>query len=163
MPVYVPTLESFKDTNNGDICHHQQEALLLLYNMDTNLGLSAFGTFNLVYSDKTDGSKRAKTGTSPGLSHALTVKHTEFVDGSTKVKFRRSLVRFDQNIVIDAVGTIAPVSAYLVVATPLGSVDISAAVNNNVYALSMLLATAAGVPNANMLGLSGPIFVTGEQ
>jgi hypothetical protein len=129
--------------------------------MDNNLVMTGIGTFNQVYSDKEAGSKRAKTGVSPGLEHILTIKHTSFVENSTKVKYRRSVVRFDQNIVIDAVGTIAPISIYQVAAVPLGSVDISAAVINNVHALTVLL--ASGIADSTQLGKGSAIYVTGEQ
>jgi hypothetical protein len=129
--------------------------------MTTNPVLTGVGTFDLVFSDKTAGSERRKVGTAPGLPVVLSIKHAPYVDSKTKVKGTRSVVRFDESIVIDAVGTIAPLSAYLVMAIPEGSVDISAAVLRQIKSLVLLLATDTAA--ADQLGQGQAIFNVKNQ
>jgi len=124
--------------------------------MDLNIALNGIGTFNHVFSDEDKGSKRAKAGTAPGLPHFLTIRHTDYRDPVTKVSGRKSVVRFDQYVVIDPVGTIAPVSLYTVAAIPTGSVDLSAVVLANIKALSTVL--ASGLSDQYQLGLGQVIF-----
>jgi len=135
--------------------------LTLLYNMTSNPVLVGIGTYNSVFSDKVAGSERRKSGTAPGLPVVLSIKHSPYVDSKTKVKGTRSVVRFDENIVIDAVGTVAPVSAYVVMAIPEGSVDLTAAVQRAIKSLVLLLASDTAA--TDQLGLGTAIFVNKEQ
>jgi hypothetical protein len=128
--------------------------------MTDNIVLAGVGTFNLAFKDKT-GSERRKTGTAPGLPVIMSIKSTDFTDAKTKVKGTRTVVRFDEYIVIDAAGTVAPVSGYMVVSIPTGSVDLTSATLRQSQSMGYLL--NSGIATGDQLGLASAIFVTKEQ
>jgi len=129
--------------------------------MDNNIELNTIGTFNLVYSDKDAGSLRRKTGLPVSTPIELTIRHTDYVDSKTKISGRRSVVRLDRYMVIDAAGTIAPISSYVVFAVPKGSVDLTAAITSNMSVLTQLLGTQ--IEATTQHNKVGAIVVNGEQ
>jgi hypothetical protein len=113
--------------------------------------------FKLAFSDK-DGSERRETSRGANLPTVMSVKHQPYVDSATKLPGTRSLVRFDRHLDVDGEGTIAPVSAYIVVAAPnstgVTSSDILAVVQ---HLISVLQEDDSG------LDLMDELFVNREQ
>jgi len=115
-------------------------------------------SFKQRYSDETE-SLRRDTSRGTNLPTEMRVSHSEYTDSKTKVKGRRSLVRFDRYVSFSS-GIIAPVSAYAVVTVPsdtgVTSADILAVVQNLNNCLFASTQTAG-------LDLKDEIFVNQEQ
>lgn len=123
--------------------------------MNTNLTVDTL-SFNQVFSDKA-GSLRREVSRGPNIPTEMKVAHSDYVDSSTKLKGKRSLLRFDRYIEL-ADNTIAPISAYVVVTHPtdsaVASADILAVVG---HLLNTLTSGGTG------LDLDDEIFVNKEQ
>jgi hypothetical protein len=94
--------------------------------------------FKLVYSDK-NGSERRETSRGANLPTVMSIGHQPYVDSATKLPGTRSVMRFDRYLNVDGEGTIAPQSAYIVVAGPnstgVTNADILAVVQHLISAL----------------------------
>lgn len=123
--------------------------------MDNNLTIDSL-SFNLIYSDKNDGSLRRETSRGASLPEELTIRHTNVtVDG---VRSRRSVVRNDRYVAM-ADGTIRPVSTWTVHQSPIDTeVDATEIAAATQRILSVLSAEAT-----TGLNLDGAIFANGEQ
>lgn len=114
----------------------------------------------------TRASGSVRKSTSPGGAQRptyISVKHQDYVDSTTKVAGRRSVVRYDQTV-INADGKSAVVSAYLVVAQPTGFLDdtvaVETAVQDGVTALCHMVGEAT---QTSALDLKGEIFILEQQ
>jgi len=125
--------------------------------MDNNLTVNTLA-FNMVYSDKT-GSLRREISRGASLPTELLIKHQPYVDSVTKVAGTRSLVRLDYYMAMTG-GAIAPVSLYVVCATPT-DVLVTQAVTDAISA--MLVNIIHGTSNANGLDLKDELFAKREQ
>lgn len=83
--------------------------------MDNNLTI-ATKAFSLRFSDQA-GSERRDVSRGVNTPTVMTVKHQDYVDSASKKPGTRTVLRFDRHQELSD-GSIAPVSAYLVVATP---------------------------------------------
>lgn len=123
--------------------------------MDNNLTISTL-TFTQKYSDK-GGSERVENSRGVNLPEVMSIKHSPYVDSKTKVPGRRSVLRFDRHVELST-GTVAPVSAYLVVAVPndtgVESADVLAVVERIVHTIQ---------EDDSGLNLAEAIFVRTEQ
>lgn len=123
--------------------------------MNANLTIDTL-SFNTIYSDK-DGSVRREISRGANLPTELKIAHTEYVDGKTKVPYRRSVARFDRYVEL-ADGTIGIVSRYEVVSYP---------VDTNVTSTDILAVVQHGVTlnqeDDSGLDLADEIFVNREQ
>lgn len=130
--------------------------------MDNNIVLAVPATtLNMVYSDRDAGSLRRATGRSPSLPLELNIKSTPYVDNVTKVAGRRTVIRFDEKVVVDAVGTIATLSAYVVYAVPQGNVDLGPKIYDLSTRMTCLLGNA--LPAGDQLNKVSAIVMVGEQ
>lgn len=127
--------------------------------MDDNITLKT-GSYVLNYKDK-DGSERRAYGLAPATPAILTVKSQPYVDSVTKVKGKRTVVRVDRYYALETGGTIAPISAYMVVAVPDGSLITAANVTDLVEDICRLVGD--DISTANQLQQGVPIFLTGER
>jgi hypothetical protein len=125
--------------------------------MDNNLTVSAL-TFNLIYSDKT-GSLRREISRGASLPTELLIKHQDYVDSSTKVAGKRTLVRFDYYMTMTD-GVIRPVSYYSVFAAPTDPL-VTAAISNSIEAMMTNLMHSS--TNTSGLDLKDEILATKEQ
>lgn len=123
--------------------------------MNNNLTIDTL-SFNLVYSDKTE-SLRREVSRGANTPTEMKIGHTEYVDGKTKVRYRRSVVRFDRYVEL-ADGTIGIVSRYEVVSYP---------VDSNVTSTDILAVVQHGVSlnqeDDSGLDLMDEVFVNREQ
>lgn len=131
-------------------------------NMDNTVEMNANGTYVLIYSDKDSGSLRRKYGLPASLGIEMSIKHTDYVDSKTKVSGKRHVVRLDKFVAIDAAGTIAPVSTYVVCAVPESTIDLTTSVNQLVSTLVQLLGNQS-VAAADQMNKATGIFIGGEQ
>lgn len=83
--------------------------------MNANLTVGSL-SYVQQFSEKS-GSLRREVARGPALPTELKISHQEYVDSATKLPGKRSLVRFDRYQALTD-GTIAPVSAYVVVTRP---------------------------------------------
>lgn len=114
-------------------------------------------SFKLVYSDK-GGSVRRETSRGASLPEDLTIRHSTVTDSATKLKSRRSVVRFDRYIAL-ADGSIAPVSTYAVHQSPIDTeVD-----NAEIVAVTQRLCSLLSDEATTGLDLKEEIFANGEQ
>lgn len=90
--------------------------------------------YDLVFSDKTEGSLYRNTEAGLNLPVDITVKHQRYVDSKTKRPGRRTVVRIDKMIEMSD-GTIAPVSAFIVAMIP-EDVNVTTSVVNDVLDIS---------------------------
>lgn len=124
--------------------------------MNADLTISTLA-FKLAFSDKANGSERREISRGVNLPEVMTVKHQQYTDSSTKLKGRRSVLRFDRYLELTD-GQIVPVSAYLVVAVPadagITSADVQAVVERVVNTIQ---------EDDTGLDLADEIFVNGEQ
>lgn len=127
--------------------------------MDDNITLKS-GSFVLNFKDK-DGSERRVYGLAPATPAILTVKSQPYVDSVTKVSGKRTVVRVDRYYALETGGIIAPISAYMVVAVPNGSLITSANVTDLVEDICRLVGD--DISTANQLQQGVPIFLTGER
>lgn len=125
--------------------------------MNNNLTIDTL-SFNLVFSDKNE-SLRRDISRGVNLPTEMRVAHQEYVDSKTKVKGRRSLVRFDRFVSLSS-SVIAPVSAYAVVTVPTDTSVTSADVLAVVQHLNNVLFASTQTAG---LDLKDEIFVTQEQ
>lgn len=126
--------------------------------MDNNLTVSSLA-FNLIYSDKTDGSLRRETSRGASLPTELLIKHQNYVDSVTKVAGKRTLVRFDYYMTMTD-GVIRPVSLYTVLARP----DDPLVTASIITALeAMMVNLLHGTTNTSGLDLEGEILSNREQ
>lgn len=125
--------------------------------MDSNLTISTL-TFNLVYSDKT-GSLRRETSRGASLPTELLIKHQDYIDSTTKVAGKRSLVRLDYYMTMTD-GVIRPVSLYAVLAAPTDPL-VTTTISTTIEA--MLVNLLHGTTNTNGLDLKDEIFGNKEQ
>lgn len=123
--------------------------------MNADLTVSTL-SFNQVFSDKA-GSLRREVSRGPNLPTEMKVAHSDYVDSSTKLKGKRSLVRFDRYIELSD-DTIAPVSAYVVVTHPIDSAVTSSDI---LAAVECLINTLQ--EDDTGLDLMDEIFVNKEQ
>lgn len=125
--------------------------------MDNNLTISGLA-FKLGFSDKNDGSQRVEISRGVNLPEVMTVKHQIVTDSATKLKTRRSVLRFDRHMVAANGSSIIPVSAYLVVSVPqdtgIASSDVLAVVERIVNTIQ---------EDDTGLDLADEIFVSQEQ
>lgn len=126
---------------------------------DTLVG--GLGTYNLIHRDAQAGSLRKVAGLAPSLSIALSIKSQEYVDSGTKVPGTRTVFRIDQNLLLETGGQIAPLSAYVVLARPQGSLITAANCRAIIRDLVIFLGNA--VPAGDQAGLDQAIFVDGAQ
>jgi len=128
--------------------------------MNDNIGPLTLGTYNLRFKDAS-GSERRVAGTAPNLPIIMTIKAQEYVDSKTKVPGRRTVLRIDQHLALETGGTIAPLSAYLVVSVPQGSLVSGNNIQNIIQ--DIVRVVGMGVAAGDQLSLSQAIFSTGEQ
>jgi len=126
--------------------------------MTADLTISTL-SFKQTYSDK-NGSERRETSRGANLPEVLTVKHQQIVDSATKLPARRSLCRFDRYVTLTG-GSIAPVSAYVVVQTPLDSAVVSSDIQAVVARILGILSATSNPPVG--LALGDAMFVNQEQ
>lgn len=115
-------------------------------------------SFKLRFSDKDAGSERRETSRGANLPEILTIKHSEVVDSSTKLKSTRSVVRLDRHMELEAESKVAPVSAYIVVQRP-NSASVTSA---DILAVVQRLVTILQEDDTG-LDLMDEIFVNLEQ
>jgi len=125
--------------------------------MNANLTISTL-SFNQTYSDK-GGSERRETSRGVSLPEVMTVKHQDITDSATKKPATRSLVRFDRHVALTD-GTIAPVSAYIVVQVPKDTAVVSSDILAVVARLAQVVSLATPVAG---LELGPSVFVNKEQ
>jgi predicted membrane-bound spermidine synthase len=126
--------------------------------MDSNLTVNTLA-FNLVYSDRVDGSLRREISRGASLPTELLIKHQNYVDSKTKVAGKRSVLRIDYYMALTG-GVIAPVSMYTVLAAPTDAL-VTAGITNAMSA--MLVNVVHGTTNTNGLDLKDEIFANKEQ
>jgi hypothetical protein len=123
--------------------------------MNAALTLGALN-YTQQYSEKS-GSERREIARGVNLPTVMSIKHQDYVDSATKLPGVRSLVRFDRYQALSD-GSIAPVSAYVVVAHPKDTLvtgtEILAAFQN---LIDLLQEDDSG------LDLADEIFVNKEQ
>jgi hypothetical protein len=124
---------------------------------DITLGL---GTYALSFKDK-DGSERRVTGLAPALACKLSIKSQPYVDSATKVAGTRTVVRIDRNLLLETGGAIAPLSAYLVLAIPAGSLITTSNIGEIVDEFTRLL--GSGIATGSQLNKGQAIFVNQEK
>lgn len=125
--------------------------------MDQNLTISTLA-FNLIWSDKT-GSLRREISRGASLPTELLIKHQDYIDSTTKVAGKRSLVRVDYYMTMTD-GNIRPVSMYVVLAAPTDPL-VTSSVSDSIEAL--LVNLLHGTTNTNGLDLRTEIFGNREQ
>lgn len=112
--------------------------------------------FKTLYSDEA-GSVRREVARGVNLPTELKIAHSDYTDSATKLPGKRSVARFDRYIELST-GTIAPVSAYVVVTHPtdadVTSTDITAVTQ---HLISLMQEDDTG------LDLMDEIFVNKEQ
>lgn len=114
--------------------------------------------FKLIYSDKT-GSLRRETSRGASLPTEILIKHSEYVDSSTKQAGHRTLVRVDYYMTMTD-GVIRPVSLYAVLARPDDPL-VTQTIISSIEA--MLVNLLHGTTNTNGLGLEDEILSNREQ
>lgn len=115
-------------------------------------------TFKQVYGDKTE-SLRREVSRGVNLPTEMRVAHQEYTDSKTKVKGRRSLVRFDRHVALST-GVIAPVSAYAVVTVPNDTGVVSADILAVIQHINNVLFASTQTAG---LDLKDEVFVSQEQ
>jgi hypothetical protein len=124
--------------------------------MNNDLTISTL-SFKLNSLDAQSGSKRTEVSRGVNLPTTMTVRHQEYTDSLTKKKGIRSVLRFDRYLEM-ADGSIAPVSAYLVVTAPqdtgVATTDVQAVVE---YIVNTIQEDDTG------LNLADNLFVNREQ
>lgn len=128
--------------------------------MNDNIGPLVLGTYNLSFKDK-DGSLRSVVGTAPSLPIALSIKSQTYTDTATKVPGTRTVVRIDQHLLLETGGVIAPLSAYMVVARPQGSLITLTNIRNIVTDIIRVVGPA--VAAGDQLALDQAIFGNGDR
>jgi len=126
--------------------------------MQADLTISSL-SFKQAFSDET-GSKRNETSRGANLPEIMLVKHQDITDSATKLPARRSLLRFDRSVTLTG-GTIAPVSAYVVVQVPKDSAVQTSDIQAVVARILGVLSATSNPPVG--LGLGDSIFVNAEQ
>lgn len=124
--------------------------------MDNNLTINSLA-LSFRFSDKSNGSERINVSAGANLPLKMTVKHQQYTDSATKLKGRRSLLRFDKTI--DGLdGTLPVVSGYLVVTVPNHPAVTATHITDTVAMIEETIqADGAGVK------LADEIFVNQEQ
>jgi len=125
--------------------------------MNNNLTVSTLA-FNLIYSDQ-NGSLRREISRGASLPTELLIKHQDYVDSTTKVAGKRTLVRLDYYMTMTD-GVIRPVSLYTVLARPTDPL-VTAGINTALEA--MMVNLLHGTTNTSGLDLETEIFSNGEQ
>lgn len=128
--------------------------------MNDNISSMTLGTYNLKYKDES-GSLRQVAGTAPSLPITMSIKSQRYVDSATKVAGTRTVLRIDQSLLLETGGVIAPLSAYLVVAVPDGSLITLNNVSNIVRDIVLLVGPA--VAAGDQLNLVQGIFGSGAD
>jgi hypothetical protein len=123
--------------------------------MDNNLTIETLA-FNMQYSDKT-GSLRREVSRGVNIPTELKIAHQPYVDSTTKLPGTRSVARFDRYQALSD-GTIAPVSAYVVVTSPTDTAVVSSDIQATVQLLIGLLQE-----DDSGLNLMSNIFSSKEQ
>lgn len=128
----------------------------MLQHMNNDLTISTL-SFKLRASDITDGSERREISRGVNLPEVMTIKSQQYVDSSTKLPGKRTVLRFDRYIA-GTNGQPIIVSAYLVVAVPSDTAVTSADVLAVISRINGVIDNTA--PN---LDLADEIFINGEQ
>lgn len=123
--------------------------------MNANLTVGSL-SFVQQYSEKS-GSLRREISRGPALPTELKIAHAPYVDSSTKKAGTRSLLRIDRHQALSD-GTIAPVSAYVVVTRPIDT----AVTGTEVLAALQSLVDVLQEDDSG-LDLMDEIFVNQEQ
>jgi hypothetical protein len=123
--------------------------------MDSNLTIDTL-TFKQSFSDR-EGSERREISRGVNLPTVMTIKKQNYTDSTTKKAGVRTVLRFDRYLALED-GSIAPVSAYLVVATPTDT----GVVSSDVLAVVQHIASTIQEDDSG-LDLPEEIFVNGEQ
>jgi hypothetical protein len=126
--------------------------------MNNDLTINAI-PFVLQYSDKT-GSLRRNVSRGINLPTDLRISHNDAVESSTKLKTRRSMVRFDRHVELSS-GVIAPVSLYVVAVVPQDSAVTSDDTSALAFHLQNFLYAAGG--NTSGLDLIDNVIDSKEQ
>jgi hypothetical protein len=114
--------------------------------------------FKLIYSDKT-GSLRREVSRGVNTPTEISIKHQDYVDSTTKMVGKRSLVRIDYYMTMTD-GIIRPVSYYAVLARPSDPLVTQAIITSIEAMLTNLL---HGTSNASGLDLQDEILSNLEQ
>lgn len=114
--------------------------------------------FKLIYSDKT-GSLRREVSRGVNTPTEILIKHQDYVDSTTKVAGKRSLVRIDYYMTMTD-GIIRPVSYYAVLARPADALVTQAIITSIEAMLTNLL---HGTSNTSGLDLQDEILSNLEQ
>jgi hypothetical protein len=105
------------------------------------------------------GSVRREVSRGVNLPEILTIRHQDYVDGSTKLPGIRSNVRLERYVETSA-GLIVPVTASLTIAVPqdtgVASADVTAVTDRLVNLIH-------GTTNTSGLALADEIFISKEQ
>lgn len=105
------------------------------------------------------GSERREVSRGVNLPEILTIRHQNYVDGTTKVPGVRSNVKIDRFVALTD-GRIVPIVLSLIVAVPsdvnITSADVTAVTDRMVNLIH-------GATNTSGLGLASAILVTKEQ
>lgn len=128
--------------------------------MNLNIGPLSLGTYNHIYSDVA-GSKRSVVGAPSATPILLFIKHSTYVDPTTKVAGKSTLVRIEDWRQLETGGVIAPIQASLVVRVPDGTLISNNNVRNVVTDIVRLV--GAGIAAGDQLALDQAIFCNGEQ
>lgn len=125
--------------------------------MNATLTLNAL-TFSLAKSGDS-GSERREVSRGVNLPEILSIRHSEYIDGSTKIPGVRSNVKLERFVAMSD-GRIVPVVASLTIAVPsdvnVGSADVTGVCDRIVNLIH-------GTTNTSGLALNSAIFVTKEQ
>lgn len=124
--------------------------------MNANLTIDTL-SFNQIYSDKSE-SLRRESSRGANLPTELKISHQDYTDSATKLPGKRSLVRFDRTVALSDTTTVAPVSAYIVVARP----NDAAITGTDILAVVQHLITLLQEDDSG-LDLMDEIFVNLEQ
>lgn len=127
--------------------------------MDANLTINSL-SFVSKYNDRDAGSVRVETSRGVNLPEILTIKTQNYVDSSTKIPGRRTMVRVDRHVAGLDGGVISGLEAHVVVSVParaeIETADVQAVV-------SRLITLLAGATVTGGLDLKDEIFVNQEQ
>lgn len=105
------------------------------------------------------GSERREVSRGVNLPEILTVRHSDYIDGTTKVPGVRSNVKLERYVAMSD-GRIVPVVANLTIAVPSDALIVSSDVT---AVCDRLVNLIHGTTNTSGLAQNSAIFVTKEQ
>lgn len=127
--------------------------------MDANLTINSL-SFVTQWNDRDAGSSRRETSRGVNLPEILSVRNSSYVDSTTKISGRRTVVRLDRHLSDGAGGITTGLEAHMVVSVP-GKPEVTTA---DVQAVvTRLITLLAGTTVTGGLDLKDEIFVNQEQ